>query len=532
MLPLPSSVPTEYELILKINLFLLIENGSGSESESHSESESESDENQSEPLNITQEERNAAMPPEVVSLVTERLKEKEIDQGDKIWPIIWDFAGQDIYRAIHPIFMSSEDIYLLVFDLTKELSLKAECRVNQGNGEHAVPARESKDSNLDHMMRWMDLIHSLKNCEGIETSSPELSLPPVIVVGTHADELEEEDPRKRIELAETKWERVREAFPGHFIAHIKTFLPMDNTKAGEATGQEEIITLRREILDLAYEMPHTMKEIPLQWHLLEKEIGKPIWQDREEPFLPRKAFQEEIVSQFCKADNEDDFDELLHFLHARGSIVYHEHLDENTGDKNGLIFLNPQWLINILCQIIKVESCKDEPEIIKQDRKTLQSKGILSNRLLDRACRKLKLESIKHSLLSLMKTFNLICEWSTTKPEDSLILVPCMLTTTSEEGDTAHEGTSDSLAPVYLTFDETNNYYVPGGLFSRLVVLFGEWLSDPRCRNEYELHANEATYALDEDHFLHLVCYKTVIKLRISVEDDAAPSDHPKNVLR
>jgi len=470
------------------------------------------------------------MPAEVVTLLEERLQDSKVDQGDKIWPIIWDFAGQDIYRAIHPIFMSSEDIYLLVFDLTKELGLKAECLVNQDDGEHAVPARDSEDSNLDHMMRWMDLIHSLKNSDGNEVSSSEALFPPTIAVGTHVDKLQEENPNKKVKLAEKKWERVREAFPGHFTAHIKTFLPIDNTRAGKATGQEEITNLRTEILDLAYKMPHTMKEIPLQWHRLEKELGKPFWQGKEEPFLEKEAFREQIVSKFCEVNNEEDFDELLHFLHYRGSIVYHEHHDETTGDKHGLVFLNPQWLIKAFCQIIKVEPCKDEPEIIKKDRETLKLVGTLSNRLLDHGCQKLKLESIKHSLLSLMKKFNLICEWSTTKPDDSLILVPCMLTTASEEGNTADEITSDSPAPVYLTFAGTN--YVPGGLFSRLVVLFGKWLSDPQHTNEYTLYANEAQFALDGNHLLQLLCCKTIIQLRISAAVGPPSPEHFRNVLR
>ena len=73
------------------------------------------------------------MPDHVTFLLAETLARKELDPDEKIWPVIWDFAGQDIYRAIHPIFMSPEDVYLLVFGLTKKLSEKAVCRVNVGH---------------------------------------------------------------------------------------------------------------------------------------------------------------------------------------------------------------------------------------------------------------------------------------------------------------------------------------------------------------------------------------------------------------
>ena len=82
-------------------------------------------------LNAAQE-TELAMPPEVVSLVEQQLKEDENSENEKIWPVIWDFAGQDIYRAIHPIFMSPDDICLLVFDLTKQLNARVECRVRLG----------------------------------------------------------------------------------------------------------------------------------------------------------------------------------------------------------------------------------------------------------------------------------------------------------------------------------------------------------------------------------------------------------------
>ena len=97
------------------------------------------------------------MPYDVVLLVAENLVKKEFPPDENIWPIIWDFAGQDIYRGIHPIFMSTEDICLLVFDLRKKLSEKAVCRVNVGHKEHAVTARDDEDTNLDHLLRWMDL---------------------------------------------------------------------------------------------------------------------------------------------------------------------------------------------------------------------------------------------------------------------------------------------------------------------------------------------------------------------------------------
>ena len=163
-------------------------------------SENEDLENQKKPFSV---------PDEIAIILEEHLEKNEGDTNEKIWPIIWDFAGQDIYRAIHPIFMSSDDIYLLVFDLTKRLSEKAECRVNVGHKELTATARDGEDTNLDHILRWMDLIHSLKK----DSQSDGLSYPPVILVGTHADCVD--DPRQAIESVVFKCVRRIHLFTTH-----------------------------------------------------------------------------------------------------------------------------------------------------------------------------------------------------------------------------------------------------------------------------------------------------------------------------
>ncbi|KAJ7369730.1 hypothetical protein OS493_036761 [Desmophyllum pertusum] len=67
------------------------------------------------------------IPDKVTRLAIKNLSQEKSDNDDGIWPVIWDFAGQAIFRAIHPIFVSREAIYVLVIDLTKELSAIAQC---------------------------------------------------------------------------------------------------------------------------------------------------------------------------------------------------------------------------------------------------------------------------------------------------------------------------------------------------------------------------------------------------------------------
>lgn len=465
-------------------------------------------------------ERDHSEITDTMSEDVERLYKKRLTEGrnlpeDTVWPVIWDFAGQDIYHAIHPIFMSPDDIYLLAFDLTKELHDQAVCQVNMhGHKEETVEQRNTKDTNLDHVMRWMNLIHALKNSNGNKRSpSDDLlppSLPPVFLVGTRADLV---DPSKSNEFKQ-KFIGVMNSL----YDHVVDVLAIDNTKSGEQEGQEKILALREKLLKVAENMPHIKDPIPLQWHRVEKELSQTVWQEKK--YIKKETFRQ-IASPFCIFQNEDDVDALLYFLHARGSVVY----------EGGIVFLDPPWLISLLTKIISVNPLGEEASAYSRYRKNLQEKGILDRELLDFGFRKLELGDLKDTFISLMEKFNLICKWPSGDPNEPLILVPCMLTSKDEEENSGDEMTSACCAPLYLTFEGRN--YVPVGLFCRLVVLFGKQLSvNPKEEHTYSLDAGEAQFSLKGDHFISLVCYKRVIELCISTVDDVSPPKHCADVLR
>ena len=46
---------------------------------------------------------------------------------------VWDFAGQELYYASHPVFLTSRAIYILVCNLSKSLAFSCNvfCRVSR-----------------------------------------------------------------------------------------------------------------------------------------------------------------------------------------------------------------------------------------------------------------------------------------------------------------------------------------------------------------------------------------------------------------
>ena len=103
---------------------------------------------------------------------------------------VWDFAGQQLYYASHPLFLSSRALYILVHNLSKPLHAPAKPCVRQGTQNIALE-NPNNETNLENLLSWLTTIHSIAQVKdepaiGAESRLPYLR-PPVLIVGTHAD---------------------------------------------------------------------------------------------------------------------------------------------------------------------------------------------------------------------------------------------------------------------------------------------------------------------------------------------------------
>ena len=455
--------------------------------------------------------QDVKIPMTVLSLIERGLERNDTSVIECIWPVIWDFAGQAVYHAIHPIFLSQEAIYVLVSDLTEELCAPAQCRIRLHNhDEIEVNSPYVADTNLDHMIRWLDLVHSLGRPEfQIRSANTRDVLPPVVLVGTHADGVR--DPCKEMESV---METIRSMAHPATLQHIsKESFFIDNTNPNRE-DDPQIVSLRAELLDLAKKLPHIKKVIPMQWLRVEQKIDEMV-KEKGKRYVGKKRFTEDISGGICQFNGTDDVEELLHFLQARGRVIYQD-LPENP---DGLVVLDPQWLIKILCEIITVSPpWKNEP-VIQKDYEVLGRKGLLSQQLLDRAFEHLELNEIRDSLIHIMESFDVICNSKNCKGEDYPFFVPCMLK--SPKKNTRGTNMRNGPLPVFLTF---NTNYVPSGLFCRLVVHFWEEFASQLCRDPRmapSLFSNAARFNVSEVYQLTLECHKTVIKLIIWTQQDS-----------
>lgn len=108
---------------------------------------------------------------------------------DELMATFWDFGGQFIYYATHQIFHSRDAIYLLVFDLTKDLeSILVD-----------YDFQDRKDKMKNSLLFWLNSIHAFVGTEdGLQ--------PTVILVGTHRDKFQGD--------VDAKFEEIIDLFAG------------------------------------------------------------------------------------------------------------------------------------------------------------------------------------------------------------------------------------------------------------------------------------------------------------------------------
>ena len=143
---------------------------------------------------------------------------------------LWDFAGQHLYYASHPVFLSPRALYILVHNLSKPLNAPAQPCVRQGTLD-LILKNPNNETNLENLLSWLVTVHSIKSGERM---LPYLR-PPVFIVGTHAD--------KPFEDTRTATSKIKQEISGkEYEKHvIRPFFNIDNTQGKQNQSLLQLI---------------------------------------------------------------------------------------------------------------------------------------------------------------------------------------------------------------------------------------------------------------------------------------------------
>ena len=470
--------------------------------------------------------------PNATAARVEKLLKEFRREEDKVYSILWDFGGQSVYYATHPLFLTGKAVYLLVHDVSKNPHDKATPITKQGTYKQKED-HHCRKTNEEYLHFWLSSVFSLVNedvTHAANFDSGKLSkrLPPVILVCTHADKCV--DAR---ELASEIYGSLRcEAKP--YSEHLsRRYFVVDNTKSGSGRECPDIQHLRNEVLEVAKQLPQMKQSIPIKWLHFEEELKHKV--ENGEPFISLDEARK-VASDECGIDDDQQFDTLLNFLHDQRILI---HFDD-TPELNKVVILDLQWLIDLFRKVITVKRYdpKADEEQFEELWKKLETDGILDDELLQIVWRPLLNKETTESLIAVMEKFSLLCHWPSMEKRKQY-LVPSMLMSHPNEVATKLL-TVDFIPPLFLRFRQTSPVtyscsaaegksvheyvQVPLGLFPRLVVKFFEWCIEKGFRPLYkQLYQNLARFPIQpKGYSVILLCHSTCIEIVIHRDPDSS----------
>ena len=172
---------------------------------------------------------------------------------------MWDFAGQHLYYATHPVFLSPRAVYILVCNLSKDLNKVAEPCVRAGV---VKPLQNpNRETNLENLLSWLVAVHRLqpkKNDVVCRSNGKQYYVrPPVFVVGTYADK-PANDVKEMLECIKRSLTETKN-LQSHVVS--RPILSIDNSRT---LGDDDLKKLREKIQEVLELEPYMGEKIPIR----------------------------------------------------------------------------------------------------------------------------------------------------------------------------------------------------------------------------------------------------------------------------
>ena len=407
---------------------------------------------------FVREKENLEVPKEIEDEVISILKNKKTNENNIFFKTL-DFAGQPVYNVIHPLFLSSKAIYILVHGLENDLLAFMKPKVKHGNSERELEEHFQMTS-LDNLEFWLSCISSYTHLHEHAAGKTQVTLPPVFVVCTHADKYADK-PEDAKQVARELWKTLtRKENPSrkHIMCGIYT---VNNKLSGNGEIKDESAKkLKAKIEEISKSLPQMNEDVPLRWLQFEEELSNLVQKKNKRYIDVKEAMRLADKHQVNTQSNE--FTTLLDYLHDLKTIIYFK--DTRT------VFIDTQWLVNMFVKVITVMPCEEWSEDYADSWRKLEEDGVLERALVEHVWSDIVDDKITvDSLLLIMEKFSLICRWRLN--EEQMYLVPSMLCNSKEREDVDVLLTDEQSSTMAIHF---KSVHLPLGIFPRLFVAIAE----------------------------------------------------------
>ena len=302
---------------------------------------------------------------------------------------LWDFAGQELYYNTHHAFMATHAVYLLVFNLTRFV--------------------DSRKRFLEYQRIhfWLQSIYTH-------------TLAPVILVGTHADQVTQEIIEATNTVLAPNLERLTLFSQYKIIMNGKlAFFAVDNSNS----TPDDTLKLRTVLQKTTQQIEQMNTEYPIKWRQFLTFIHD-IRQKVEMKLAPQSVLimtLRELQLQFQDYDLSE-LKRMLVFFNDAGEIVY----DKVDCVLRELVLLDPQFIVDFMYYLTPATEPDDH---LRAYWTLLHSKGILHDVLVKQFL-KTRDDNFVHVLLALLEAKDLIYRLknsNTNHGNHALYIVPSLL---------------------------------------------------------------------------------------------------------
>ena len=281
---------------------------------------------------------------------------------------ILDFAGDKEYQAYFHMFLRSQAIYVIVFNMA----------------EFAEDSLRDLTTKIKSLHLWLESV-----CSHVTSNTP------ILLVGTHRGNMERSTMEKINEnLERSFWKPFCDELVVNKVDEL-FFFPVENSMGQNDVG---IKTFQRAIIATAEELKGTMgRNIPLSWIQIQDALISMKSEKGVKVCVRFEEFPRVFDNFICTNWTE----ETLKYFHEKGFIMY---LDKEPKR----VLLNPDILIDIIIRLVTQQPKRIPQRGYRRHWNLLCDKGMLTEFLLKSVLSKVVQES-KEDVTAFLEEYDLIC---------------------------------------------------------------------------------------------------------------------------
>ncbi|GBG26751.1 Leucine-rich repeat serine/threonine-protein kinase 1 [Hondaea fermentalgiana] len=374
---------------------------------------------------------------------------------------IWDYGGQQVFYALHHIFLTDKGLYLVVFDM-REIIGKEQFKDGLSPDEYAKLA--TQDEAIEFLRFWLN---------SIKLHAPRS---PVLLVGTHKDEVHDLHAVQSV-LGNRKVINIHGTLvrpPGSSFFAINNRSPDPHRAAA----------LRAAIAKTAAAQSYVHEQVPLAWLKIHEDLLQ-----SDTPFV---TFENVVARGAAYGQSRAAIEKMLAYFHGLGVVV---HLGGSEVLKR-VVVIDPQWLLDKLARVIAddmhAQSLYRDEGLLAAELmpafERMHDHAIASRRLLEWLWEDQEVDY----LLGFMDANMLLCPWhfddeDEDKEDDDddgkktdAYLISGLLSDAVEDVKTEHfePGLSCEL--------DFSGFFLPNGVFHRLIAQCAKYAVRPEVTGDDE----------------------------------------------